>query len=422
MHFLERRQAVGAFVLVLVQSTMLAKKRGVHAFRSNGGRLHSSLIHNNVGAETSSKTESNSRVRVSAFEETKAVSVTNDTHVSWPVFQDEEIIRYQIEERNETAKECLQFLHNHMMPIDVPNAESLGFPPKKGEALPDGLSDGIVGPSIVLALDAKRDYHAWTKDVPKDIYFEYVANFANVNEPRTNWRPLFYKALAPIVQPLTNNPNTQVQDVVDTVNDRLWGAFSNMIHHPDPEQKEIQFKSGQTPLIYDPMSILLFGYASCTGISIFLINALRTVGIPARMAGTSAWNGSLENGNHSWIEVYISSANQWYILEAKPAAGGLPRDWISNPCQFWFCNPTKIHNTTFYAASLNKNQSSAQVQAQRFESERAVGVRATLQTDDFDDGEEEDIHFPMAWDRHNSGVPGEDRTIFMQNMCSKCDE
>jgi len=37
----------------------------------------------------------------------------------------------------------------------------------------------------------------------------------------------------------------------------------------------IVFKSEQTPRVYDPMSTLAFGYASCTGISILLIDALR---------------------------------------------------------------------------------------------------------------------------------------------------
>ena len=40
----------------------------------------------------------------------------------------------------------------------------------------------------------------------------------------------------------------------------------------------IKFGSEQTPLVYDPMSTMLFGYASCTGISLLLIDALRTAG------------------------------------------------------------------------------------------------------------------------------------------------
>ena len=44
---------------------------------------------------------------------------------------------------------------------------------------------------------------------------------------------------------------------VRTVNEYLWerGYLGN----------EVVFKSSQTPLIYDPMSTIVFGYASCTG-------------------------------------------------------------------------------------------------------------------------------------------------------------
>ena len=44
---------------------------------------------------------------------------------------------------------------------------------------------------------------------------------------------------------------------VRTVNEYVWerGYLGN----------EVVFKSSQTPLIYDPMSTIVFGYASCTG-------------------------------------------------------------------------------------------------------------------------------------------------------------
>lgn len=78
------------------------------------------------------------------------------------------------------------------------------------------------------------------------------------------------------------------------INTGLWSAFG----------QPIVFKSQQTPLIFDPMSIIAYSFASCTGVSIFLIDALRSVGIAARIAGTPAWNQIEENGNHNWLEVW----------------------------------------------------------------------------------------------------------------------
>ena len=50
------------------------------------------------------------------------------------------------------------------------------------------------------------------------------------------------------------------------------------------------------------VQVIKAGYASCTGLSIFLVNALRAVGIPARMAGDRPWQ-SLTDSVHIWTTV-----------------------------------------------------------------------------------------------------------------------
>jgi len=301
----------------------------------------------------------------------------------------------QTQTRQETQQEMITYLYKNLMSFDNINAESLGFPPTtQPETLPpDGLSHGIIGPTINITIYAKTNY-PWAQSIPKPIFFEYVANFANVNEARSNWRAIFHEYLIqPILQPfLQLHPNPTIEDVVQLVNTHIWSQSMNDRGNSDGDNRnidEITFKHGQTPLIYDPMSILIYRYASCTGLSIFLINALRTVGIPARMAGTPAWNGKIENGNHSWIEFY-GSDSKWHIMESKPAAGGgIHKDVdLYDPCQWWFCNSEKVENTTFYAARLDR--------------------------------EESDSVFPMAWDLDNQCVVGEDRTDFMRELCSNC--
>ena len=51
--------------------------------------------------------------------------------------------------------------------------------------------------------------------------------------------------------------------------------------------------------------------ASCTGLSVLLVDALRAAGIPARFAGTPAWHD--DRGNHSWVEVWIDG--RWHFTE-----------------------------------------------------------------------------------------------------------
>ncbi len=57
------------------------------------------------------------------------------------------------------------------------------------------------------------------------------------------------------------------------------------------------------------------------------VDALRAVGIPARLAGTPAWNQAVQHGNHNWVEVWVDGA--WQFIEARPAGGG---ETFTNPC------------------------------------------------------------------------------------------
>ena len=52
--------------------------------------------------------------------------------------------------------------------------------------------------------------------------------------------------------------NLEIETLVHVINEHLWkrSYLGN----------DVVFKSSQTPLIYDPMSTIVFGYASCTGI------------------------------------------------------------------------------------------------------------------------------------------------------------
>lgn len=59
---------------------------------------------------------------------------------------------------------------------------------------------------------------------------------------------------------------------------------------------------------------MAFHYASCTGEAILLVNALRAVGVPARMVGTPCWNDGV-GGNHDWVEVWFDNA--WSFTEPE---------------------------------------------------------------------------------------------------------
>lgn len=309
-----------------------------------------------------------------------------------------------IQTRKDAEKSCILFLKKNVMPFDEPFLETMGFSHDDDVVDADGLGHGLVEPTVSLALDAKIRYK-WTDDLPPDIFFNYVLNYANLNEARTNWRPLLVGALKfnesdlyqkSLTSPTTTTVTTKskgsnlnITSVTTWVNKHLWTRLARR------EDQPIYFKSSQTPLIFDPMSTISFGYASCTGTSILFSNALRAVGVPARVAGTAAWYGNRTEGNHNWVEVFVPKSDkdgvgEWKFLEPSPA---LPHvDTLDkDPRDRWFCDPTRFPASKVFAATLSNA--------------RASGG-----------------YFPLAWELNCHDVPAVDRTDYYATVCGSCDD
>eukprot|EP01062_Namystynia_karyoxenos_P035143 TRINITY_DN25774_c0_g1_i1.p2 TRINITY_DN25774_c0_g1~~TRINITY_DN25774_c0_g1_i1.p2 ORF type:complete len:316 (+),score=60.95 TRINITY_DN25774_c0_g1_i1:88-1035(+) len=268
------------------------------------------------------------------------------------------------EAKADSAAKAKEFLRANAPPWDVDNAGTL-------------FDGGIVDPTVDISLQARVKF-PWAALVPRDIWEDGVLPYASVNEARSNWRALLWTLVPGLVANATS-----LEEAALSINRGLWTLLGQKMGHD-----AIKFKSEQTPLVYDPMSTLAFGYASCTGISLLYVDALRTVGIPARLAGTPAWHGNASNGNHNWVEVWLSSAAGWRFIEGQPAGSG---ETFSNVCDKWFCN------AAHFADGLT------QVFATAFRRSTTTGA-----------------HYPMAWDMHNTGIPGVDQTAYYHSACAKC--
>lgn len=360
---------------------------------------------------------------------------SNSTHVGW-ILDDGRSVSM---ERDEARSEMAAYLWRNVMPYDVSDARALGFDPdslgstpgiiergessltgdgggalrsvsraaREGSAV-DGLSDGVLNQTLHYALEAKARY-PWTDAIPRSVYLEYVAPYAVVNEPRTDHRQLLFDAVdgmlaeyqrtdGPTVPKLRGpapdeTPREQIKEAVRLINTRLWSALGR-------ESSPIVFRAGLTPRIYDPLSVVAYGHSSCTGLAILLASALRSAGIPARMAGTPAWHGNDDEGNHGWVEAYVpgdgaGGKGEWAFLEPTPGiaegqedaadADDLDRD----PCKRWFCQRDRFDGST-------------RTYATRF------------------DRVEADATYPMAWAVGDDGVPGLDRSDYYNEVCGKC--
>jgi Transglutaminase-like superfamily len=331
---------------------------------------------------------------------------------------------------DEAKRDAYQFLCQNVMEFDRPFMETMGFSDNytfQGKV--NGDSGGLIGPTIDLALRAKRNF-ASADALPQHIWQEYVLNYANLNEGRTNIRPILYDRLVvPLFLQERSSPVYNVDDMVDLVNDKLWTTLappSSCLWNETTQQDDcrIRYVSGQTPACIDPMSVLVYGSASGTGLAVLLVHALRAAGIAARVAGTPAWHKDADNGNHNWVEYHVgkrttgsSSAedfdysdddddddeNDWAFVEPSPM--GNERDNYNfyghlnrgggGPFDPWFCQARYLrHGTQFYAARLLSPAS----------------TRTTSITTPF---------FPLAWEGSNRHVPAQNRTAFYRRLCCR---
>ncbi|MBN1511905.1 MAG: transglutaminase domain-containing protein [Phycisphaerae bacterium] len=159
-----------------------------------------------------------------------------------------------------------------------------------------------------LALEA-RNRVPWGRDIPEPIFLNYVLPYANINERRDNWRRDFFERFSPLVRDCRTPSEAALK-----LNNAIFGLLGVQYHaslRPKPDQS--------------PYESMKAGYASCTGLSILLVDACRAVGVPARFVGTPQWTG--RTGNHSWVEIWDG---QWhYVGAAEPDPAGLDHAWFT---------------------------------------------------------------------------------------------
>jgi Transglutaminase-like superfamily len=196
-----------------------------------------------------------------------------------------------------------------------------------------------------------REATPWGRNIPEELFFEDVLPYASVNERRDDWRKDFYDRFLPVAK-----ESATPAEAVKRLNVEVFKTLNVAYHatkRPKPDQS--------------PYESIQAGYASCTGLSILLIDACRAVGIPARMVGTPRWTD--RSGNHSWVEVWD---REWSFVGA--------------------CEPSKLNEGWFLEKASKADESKPEHRIY------ATSFKAT------------DTHFPMVWKRSARDVPAEDVT------------
>lgn len=157
----------------------------------------------------------------------------------------------------------------------------------------DTLSLDLLMENVAYAHRVRHQY-PWAKAVPEEVYRTDVLPYHVVDEVRDAWRKELYTLFAPVVDTCTT-----MEQALRAVNSRI------------PQFTGVEYNTLREKTNQSPRESMRQGMASCTGLSILLVDALRSVGIPARFAGTASWHDN--RGNHSWTEVWLDST--WRVTE-----------------------------------------------------------------------------------------------------------
>lgn len=168
------------------------------------------------------------------------------------------------------------------------------------------LSAGFLAENIKLAFKVRNEF-SWCKEIPEEVFFNDILPYAILNERRDNWRKDFYQRFAPVVAKCKTIKEAAIA-VNKTVQKLLKVKYSTK-----------RKKADQSP--YESMES---GLASCSGLSILLTDAFRSVGIPSRIAGIPSWVN--KPGNHTWNEVLIDG--NWKITEYYMDSKGFDHGWL----------------------------------------------------------------------------------------------
>lgn len=151
------------------------------------------------------------------------------------------------------------------------------------------LAGAFVTNNCVLAAEARASA---IEEYPDEIYLDYVLPYSVIREERDDWREEFRERFRPIIAGCKTSYEAAVK-----LDRTIWDEIN--VHYDTRRDKARQ----------SPRHSMRIGMASCTGISIILIDACRALGIPARLVGC---NWTTIPGNHSWVEVW--SEGRWRVL------------------------------------------------------------------------------------------------------------
>ncbi len=198
-------------------------------------------------------------------------------------------------------------LERALVGVPVPQRPSMAF---LVENMPDAdrtrLSADFLLRNTALAHEALGKA-PWKDRISDELFRNDILPYAAVNEDREDWRAHLRTLSLPLVEGC-RTPGEAARRLNEKLFPLVKVRYSTKRRKPDQ----------------GPLETMSSGIATCTGLSILLIDACRAVGVPARLVGTPMWANL--RGNHTWVEVWDGD---WHFAgAAEPDGAGLDRGWF----------------------------------------------------------------------------------------------
>ena len=168
------------------------------------------------------------------------------------------------------------------------------------------LRPAALADNLALAYQARAEV-PWGPGLPEDVFLDAVLPHASVTEPRDSMRTEFHARYLPLVKGCKTPGEAAL-----AINKKLFADY------------KVGYNTRRLRTDQSSKESIAQGMATCTGLSIMLVEACRSVGVPARLAGIASWPG--RGGNHTWVEVWD---NGWHFVgAAEPDDKGLDHAWF----------------------------------------------------------------------------------------------
>ncbi|MEJ2690679.1 MAG: transglutaminase-like domain-containing protein [Deltaproteobacteria bacterium] len=205
-----------------------------------------------------------------------------------------------------TAEHAKEHFLSLAAPIDAATADAMAANLTRADWYE--VDSAFLLDAFQATLEARRRF-AWGRQIPDDIYRRYVVPLRVSREPLQPFRRKF----------------------LDEIGSRLEGIQSLARAALEVNLylgERIGFRSTDRQ-DQGPLTTLSCGFGRCEEEVIVAIDAMRSVGIPARAIWVPYWSAT--DNNHVWLEVYTEDG--WKFMDAAAPATRLNKAWFDKALQ-----------------------------------------------------------------------------------------